>query len=110
MVRGRYYRFFLIAVLIFVGPLSIAQISEGALHHTLNHVRFMISPEPNDIQDRVQGKALNLTWFRGKEMRMEEIREPAVAGAFYPDRPDVLSGDVKRYRSEERRVGKECRS
>jgi AmmeMemoRadiSam system protein B/AmmeMemoRadiSam system protein A len=62
MMRGRYYHFFLIAVLIFVGPLSIAQISKG-----------------------------------GEEMRMEEIREPVVAGAFYPDRPDVLSGDVKRY-------------
>ena len=34
---------------------------------------------------------------KGKETGMEEIREPAVAGAFYPDRPDVLSQDVKRY-------------
>jgi AmmeMemoRadiSam system protein B/AmmeMemoRadiSam system protein A len=34
---------------------------------------------------------------KGKEKGMEEIREPAVAGAFYPDRPDVLSRDVKRY-------------
>ncbi len=32
-----------------------------------------------------------------KEKRMEEIREPAVAGMFYPDRPDVLSRDIKRY-------------
>jgi AmmeMemoRadiSam system protein B/AmmeMemoRadiSam system protein A len=32
-----------------------------------------------------------------KEMGMEEIREPAVAGAFYPERPDILSRDVKRY-------------
>ena len=28
---------------------------------------------------------------------MEEIREPVVAGAFYPDRPGVLSQDIKRY-------------
>ena len=34
---------------------------------------------------------------RGKEMGMKEIREPAVAGAFYPDKPEVLSRDVKRY-------------
>ncbi|MEW6375687.1 MAG: AmmeMemoRadiSam system protein B [Thermodesulfobacteriota bacterium] len=33
----------------------------------------------------------------GKEMGMKEIREPAVAGTFYPDRPDILSRDVKRY-------------
>ena len=33
----------------------------------------------------------------GKEMGMKEIREPAVAGAFYPDKPEVLSRDVKRY-------------
>jgi AmmeMemoRadiSam system protein B/AmmeMemoRadiSam system protein A len=34
---------------------------------------------------------------KGKETGMEEIREPVVAGTFYPDRPDVLSQDVKRY-------------
>jgi AmmeMemoRadiSam system protein B/AmmeMemoRadiSam system protein A len=34
---------------------------------------------------------------KGKEIGMEEIREPVVAGTFYPDRPDVLSQDVKRY-------------
>ena len=28
---------------------------------------------------------------------MEEIREPAFAGMFYPDRSEVLSSDVKRY-------------
>ena len=33
----------------------------------------------------------------GKEMGMKDIREPAVAGAFYPDKPEVLSRDVKRY-------------
>jgi AmmeMemoRadiSam system protein B/AmmeMemoRadiSam system protein A len=33
----------------------------------------------------------------GKEMGMKEIREPAVAGAFYPDKPEVLTRDVKRY-------------
>jgi AmmeMemoRadiSam system protein B/AmmeMemoRadiSam system protein A len=36
--------------------------------------------------------------FRGeKEMGMKEIREPAVAGAFYPDKPEILSRDIKRY-------------
>jgi MEMO1 family protein len=34
---------------------------------------------------------------KGKEMVMKEIREPAVAGAFYPDNPEILSRDVKRY-------------
>ena len=33
----------------------------------------------------------------GKEMGMKEIREPAVAGAFYPDNPEVLLRDVRRY-------------
>jgi AmmeMemoRadiSam system protein B/AmmeMemoRadiSam system protein A len=33
----------------------------------------------------------------GKEMGMKEIREPAVAGAFYPDKPEVLSRDIKKY-------------
>ena len=28
---------------------------------------------------------------------MKEIREPAVAGMFYPDKPDILSRDVKQY-------------
>ena len=34
---------------------------------------------------------------KGKEMVMKEIREPAVAGTFYPDRPEILSRDVKQY-------------
>ena len=33
----------------------------------------------------------------GKEMGMKEIREPAVAGAFYPDKPEVLLRDVAKY-------------
>jgi AmmeMemoRadiSam system protein B/AmmeMemoRadiSam system protein A len=41
--------------------------------------------------------AIAQTSGRGKEAGMKEIREPAVAGAFYPDNPDVLSRDVKRY-------------
>ena len=61
-MRGRYYHFFLIAVLIFVSPLSTAQISWG-----------------------------------GKEMGMKETREPALAGAWYPGDPEILSRDVKRY-------------
>jgi len=31
----------------------------------MNHVRFMISPELHVVQDRVQGKAQNLTRFGG---------------------------------------------
>ncbi len=34
---------------------------------------------------------------RRKEKRMEGIREPAVAGMFYPEKAEVLSQDVKRY-------------
>ena len=33
----------------------------------------------------------------GKETGMKDIREPAVAGTWYPGKPDVLSADVKRY-------------
>ncbi len=33
----------------------------------------------------------------GKEAGMKEIREPAVAGMFYPDRPETLNRDVKTY-------------
>ena len=36
-----------------------------ALRHAMNHVRFMISPELHVVQDRVQGKAPNLTRFGG---------------------------------------------
>lgn len=61
-MRGRFYHFFLIAVLFCSGSLSMAQISKGA-----------------------------------KEAQMKEIREPAVSGTFYPDRPDILSRDVKKY-------------
>jgi hypothetical protein len=32
----------------------------------MNHVRFMISPELHVVQDRMQDKALNLTWFMGE--------------------------------------------
>jgi AmmeMemoRadiSam system protein B/AmmeMemoRadiSam system protein A len=32
-----------------------------------------------------------------KEIGMKEIREPAVAGSWYPGNPEVLSRDVKRY-------------
>jgi len=33
----------------------------------------------------------------GKEMGMKEIREPALAGSWYPGDPEILSRDVKRY-------------
>ncbi len=32
-----------------------------------------------------------------KEAGMKEIREPAVSGMFYPDRPEILSRDIKKY-------------
>jgi hypothetical protein len=32
-----------------------------------------------------------------KEKGMQEVREPAVSGMFYPDKPDILSRDVKKY-------------
>jgi len=41
--------------------------------------------------------AIAQTPGRGRETGMKEIREPAVAGAFYPDNPEVLSRDVRRY-------------
>jgi hypothetical protein len=33
----------------------------------------------------------------GKETGMKEIREPAVAGAFYPDKPEILQRDLSKY-------------
>ncbi len=60
MMRGRFYYFFLIAVLIFMGSLSMAQTLKGGIG-------------------------------------MKDVREPAVSGTFYPDRPDILSRDVKKY-------------
>ncbi len=33
----------------------------------------------------------------GKEIGMKEIREPAVAGAFYPDKPETLRRDLTKY-------------
>jgi AmmeMemoRadiSam system protein B/AmmeMemoRadiSam system protein A len=33
----------------------------------------------------------------GKEVGMKEIREPALAGSWYPGEPEILSRDVKRY-------------
>ena len=45
----------------------------------------------------VGSAAIAQTSVKGKETGMKEIREPAVAGAFYPDNPNVLSRDVKRY-------------
>ena len=38
-----------------------------------------------------------------KEKGMQEIREPAVSGTFYPDRPEILSRDVKKYLENARR-------
>lgn len=34
---------------------------------------------------------------RGKEVGMGDIREPAVSGMFYPDHPDTLLSEIKRY-------------
>ena len=40
----------------------------------------------------------------GKEMGMKEIREPAVAGSWYPGQPDILSNDVKGYLENAKKV------
>jgi cytochrome c2 len=37
-----------------------------SLHHAMNHVRFMIGPELDEVQDRMQGGTLNLRRFRGE--------------------------------------------
>jgi AmmeMemoRadiSam system protein B len=41
--------------------------------------------------------AMAQTTRAGKEMGMKEIREPALAGSWYPGDPEILSRDVKRY-------------
>jgi hypothetical protein len=54
-----------------------------ALHHAMNHVRFMISPELHVLQDGVQDKALNLAWFSGvarEEIRSGECRRRSQKG------------------------------
>ncbi len=33
----------------------------------------------------------------GKEASMEDIREPLYAGTWYPDKPEILSQDIRRY-------------
>ncbi len=33
----------------------------------------------------------------GKEVSMKDIREPLYAGTWYPDKPEVLSQDIRRY-------------
>ena len=46
----------------------------------------------------VVGSSLSAqTSGKGKEVRMKEIREPILAGTWYPGRSDVLSRDIKRY-------------
>ena len=43
------------------------------MHHAMNHVRFMISPELYVVQDRVRA-ALNPTWSRAhSEFRIKEF-------------------------------------
>jgi AmmeMemoRadiSam system protein B/AmmeMemoRadiSam system protein A len=115
-MRRNIYLIFLITFFLLVGSLAIAQISRGALHHTISYMNFVIDGEKESIQGKVQGdtlnqrgagQALNLAWFKGKEMGMKEIREPAVAGAFYPDKPEVLSRDIKKYleNSKKEKIG-----
>ncbi len=40
----------------------------------------------------------------GKEMGMKEIREPALAGSWYPGDPGILSRDLKRYLENAKKV------
>ena len=51
----------------FMEGFPIPPLSRGrsALHHAVYLVGCTICPEPYVVQDRVQDKALNLTWFRG---------------------------------------------
>jgi AmmeMemoRadiSam system protein B/AmmeMemoRadiSam system protein A len=100
------YLIFLIILFLLEGSIAMAQISRGALHHTMNHIGFVMDGGQKDVRGKLEGEtlndmgagqALNLAWFKGKEMGMKEIREPVVAGAFYPDKPEILSRDVKRY-------------
>jgi AmmeMemoRadiSam system protein B/AmmeMemoRadiSam system protein A len=41
----------------------------------------------------------------GKEMGAKEIREPAVAGTWYSDNPDVLSKEIRRYLGDAKKEG-----
>jgi AmmeMemoRadiSam system protein B/AmmeMemoRadiSam system protein A len=59
-MRRFHYLLCIFVFFLFVGSISVAQISKGG-------------------------------------MRMKEIREPVVAGMFYPDKADILSRDVKQY-------------
>jgi len=45
----------------------------------------------------VNSVSIGQTPKRGEERAMKEIRAPAVAGMFYPDRPEILSRDVRGY-------------
>jgi hypothetical protein len=38
----------------------------GSFNHAMNHVRFMVGPELDEVQDRIQGKALNHIGFRAR--------------------------------------------
>jgi AmmeMemoRadiSam system protein B/AmmeMemoRadiSam system protein A len=96
-LRRKFYLFLIISFFILIGGLSQAQKPRETLHHSMNKERLTINLKSEEVQDRVQGKTLNLAWFRGKETGMKEIREPAVSGMFYPDRPEVLSRDLKKY-------------
>jgi len=87
----------LIGLLFFSTLICNAQISRETLHHSSRERKSTVDFNSEKTEDWVQGNTLNLTWFMGKESRMKGVREPAVSGTFYPDRPEILTRDIKKY-------------
>jgi len=96
-VKGHIITLCLISFFILPTLICEAQTPRETLHHSNNKENLAINSKLEKVEGRVQGKALNLTWFGGKEAGMKEVREPAVSGMFSPDKPDILSRDVKKY-------------
>jgi hypothetical protein len=46
-----------------------------AIHHTMNHIRFMISPELNIVQDGVHGSAPQ--WDQGQSPDPHMVQGPS---------------------------------
>jgi hypothetical protein len=54
--EGFYKEFLIFPSLICLFYYGLISKSKQSLHHAMNHVRFMIGPELNEVQDRMQGK------------------------------------------------------
>jgi len=50
----------------------------GALHRAMNHVRFMIGPELNEVQDGVQGETLNRAGYTGQSPEPRRVQGEGV--------------------------------